>query len=105
MSLKCVKLISGEEVIGEVTEHPDGTKITISVPANIFLQPNGKGQVTIALMPMFPYAEKKEFVYPASSVMCSFAPSRELFNEYNRIFGSGLVIPTIDIDPKSILMG
>lgn len=101
MAIKCVRLTTGEEIIADVTEHEKG--VTLSVPANIFMQPNGKGQVTVALMPLFPYAEKKEFVFPSSAIVVTFAPSKDLYNEYNRLFGSGLVIPTIDLDRKQLI--
>jgi len=101
--VKCVRLTTGEEIIADVTEHEGG--MTLSVPANIFLQPNNKGQVTVSLIPLFPYAEKKEFVFPASSIVVSFHPSKELHNEYNRLFGSNLIIPTVDLDRKQLITG
>ena len=101
MAVKCVRLNSGEEVIADVTEHENG--VTLGTPANIFMQPNGKGQVNVALMPMMPYAEKKEFNFPKSAIVLIFNPSRELYNEYNRLFGSGLVIPTIELDRKQLI--
>lgn len=103
MAVKCVRLTTGEELIGDITEHDAG--ITIGTPANIFLQPNGKGGLNVSLLPLFPYAEKKEFVFPKTYVVLMFSPNADLYNEYNRIFGSGLVIPTIDLDRKQLLQG
>ena len=104
MSVKCVRLTNGEEIIAEVSELPDG-KIGLRKPANIFLQPDNQGNVKVALMPLFPYAEKPEFVFPSSIVVTIFPPSNALYNEYNRAFGSGLVIPTIDLDKKQLITG
>lgn len=102
MSVMCLRLTTGEEVIAEVTDVEGG--VALRKPANIFLQPDGKGNVKIGLMPLFPYSEKPEFIFPASSIVTKFKPSKELFNEYSRIFGSGLVIPTIDLDKKQLIM-
>ena len=102
MAVKCVALTTGQEIIGEVTEHDGG--VTLGTPASIFLQPTKTGQVGVSLLPLYPYAEKKEFVLPATAVLAIFNPSRELHNEYNRIFGSGLVIPTIDLDRKQLIV-
>lgn len=94
MGVKCIRLTTGEEIIATVKETELGW--VLEKPANIFMQPDGKGNVRVALMPLFPYAEKPEFVFPKSAVVTSFTPSAELYNEYSRIFGSGLLIPSID---------
>ena len=102
MAVKCVRLTTGEEIIATARETENGWEL--EKPANIFMQPDGKGNVRVALVPLFPYAEKSEFVFPKSAVVTSFAPSTELYNEYSRIFGSGLLIPSIDIDKAKLLV-
>lgn len=99
--VRCVRLTTGEEIICEFEETTD--KYTFTTPANIFMTPNGQGGLQIQLMPLFPYAEKKVFEFPKTAVVVVFNPSRELTNEYNRLFGSGIVIPTIDVNPRELL--
>lgn len=103
MAVKCVRLTTGEEIVAEVTEHDGG--YTLGTPANIFMQPDGKGNVNVALMPLFPYAEKKEFVFPKTAVVVVFNPSKALYNEYSRLFGGGLILPTLEVDTKELLKG
>ena len=103
MAVRCVRLTTGEEIIASVRETENGWEL--ETPANIFMQPDGKGNVRIALMPLFPYAEKPEFIFPKSAVVTSFEPSAALYNEYSRIFRSGLLIPSIDIDQSKLIVG
>ena len=92
--VRCIRLTTGEEIISDLTDTETG--YLLKTPANIFMTPNGQGGLQIQLMPLFPYAEKKEFEFPKSAVLVVFNASRDLTNEYNRIFGSGIVIPTLD---------
>ena len=94
MSTKCLRLTTGEELIAELTEND--TSYTLKTPANIFMVPNGKGGIGLNLLPLFPYADSREFTFPKTAVVIVFTPSREMLNEYNRLFGSGIVIPTLD---------
>lgn len=101
MSVKCIRLTTGEEIIATAKETESGWEV--EKPANIFMQPDGKGNVRVALIPLFPYAEKPEFIFPKSVIVVVFNPSTSLYNEYSRIFGSGLLIPSIDVDSKKLL--
>lgn len=102
MAVKCVRLTTGEEIIATVKETERGWEL--EKPANIFMQPDGKGNVRVALMPLFPYAEVPEFVFPKTAIVTSFNPSTALYNEYSRIFGSGLLIPSVDVDEAKKLL-
>ena len=85
MNVKIVKMISGEELIGEYNE----TTNVIKNP--VVMIPVSKEQ--IAFQPWLPYAEDKEYKLKESQVSVVANPSSTIMNEYNRIFGSGIVVP------------
>ena len=85
VSVKIVKLLSGEELIGEFDEEKHIIKNpVVMVPVN-----NEK----IAFQPWIPYSEDKEFQLKEKQVSVIATPSKTIVNEYNRAFGSGIVMP------------
>ena len=85
MNVKIVKMISGEELIGEYNE----TTNVINNP--VVMIPVSKEK--IAFQPWLPYAEDKEFRLKEVQITIVANPSPTIMNEYNRIFGSGIVVP------------
>jgi|TARA_B110000495_G_scaffold191212_1_gene194124 hypothetical protein len=79
-------LTSGEELIGEF----DAETGVIKNP--VVMIPVSKEQ--IAFQPWLPYSEDKEFTLKESVINIVANPSTTIVNEYNRIYGSGLVMPT-----------
>jgi hypothetical protein len=88
----CLKLTSGEEVIGKF-HNETGVTIELRDVASIVMMPGGQhGQVGLGLMPFLPYAEDKAFPFNKSFVMVQFEPGVDMLNNYNRMFGSGIQI-------------
>ena len=85
VSVKIVRLFSGEELIGEFDEE----KHTIKNPVVMVPVNNEK----IAFQPWIPYSEDKEFQLKEEQVSVIATPSKTIVNEYNRAFGSGIVMP------------
>ena len=85
MNVKIVKLISGEELIGEYDE----VKYTITHPVVMIPVNNEK----IAFSPWMPYADDKTFTLKEDQLLVIANPSKTIANEYSRAFGSGLVVP------------
>ena len=83
MNVQIVKLISGEELIGEFDE----VKYTIDNPVVMIPVNNEK----IAFSPWMPYAENKEFILKENIIMTIAQPSKLIANEWNKAFGSGLI--------------
>ena len=86
MNVKIVKMISGEELIGDYDEK---TNVIINP---VVMIPVSKEQ--IAFQPWLPYSEDKEFALKESAINIVANPSITIVNEYNRIYGSGIVIPS-----------
>jgi hypothetical protein len=91
------KLVSGEEMIGEVF-NIFGESYRIKNPAVIMLQRTDQG-VGVALMPYMPYCDG-DIGFNKSAIVAEGEPSQNMINEYNRIFGSG-----IQVAPASALAG
>lgn len=96
-SIVIFKIVSGEEMIGEVFS-PLGDSVEIKNPAVIMMQRSGDG-VGIGLMPYMPYCEGNVSFFKAS-IVAQGEPSQNMVNEYNRIFGAG-----IQVAPASALSG
>ncbi len=85
MNVKIVKMISGEELIGDYDEK------TNVIKNPVVMIPVSKEQ--IAFQPWLPYSEDKEFSLKESAINIVANPSTTIINEYNRVYGSGIVVP------------
>ncbi len=96
-SIVIFKLVSGEEMIGEVfntfAEHHE-----IKNSAVVMLQRTEQG-MGVALMPYLPYCDGPVKFFK-SGIIANGEPSQNMINEYNRIYGSG-----IQVAPASALAG
>lgn len=86
--IKVFKLLNGEEIIAKTKQVDLGYQL--SDPAAIVIQPTEKG-VGVALAPYMPYAESEITLY-ATAIGTEGTPSKNMENEYNRIFGSGIEV-------------
>jgi hypothetical protein len=88
----CLKLLSGEEVIGKFHEK-NGVAVTLKDVASVVMMPGAAhGQVGLGLMPFLPYAEEAKFGFNREHVMIEFEPGTDMLNNYNRMFGAGIQI-------------
>ena len=85
MNVKIIKLVSSEELIGDWNEE---TKTIINP---VVMVPIAKAQ--LAFQPWIPYAEEEEVILKDQHIIVVLTPDTKLQNEYNRVFGSGLLVP------------
>ena len=97
MTVKALKLVSSEEVIGEVFNAFDSTE-EIKNPAIVMMQRTETG-MGVALMPYLPYCDGN-ISFHKNGIIAQGEPSQNMVNEYNRIFGAG-----IQVAPASALSG
>jgi hypothetical protein len=97
MSLYIVRLVTGEDLIGELDitkskdhEHKYYKMTNVGI---VQLVPTKDG-VGVSLYPYAPYAEQSEFTFKEEHVMTTYKPSVDLHNNYSRMFGSGIQIAT-----------
>ena len=111
--IQIVKLATGEDLIGEVSEvelppHTGGDQTTqpflmIEKPALIMMmpKPGSETEFGVGLAPYAPFAkEHKVPIFPQHVVSC-YQPETDLLNAYNSKFGAGLIQP--DFINKKVL--
>jgi hypothetical protein len=94
MNLYIVRLITGEDLIGELETYKTKDlehKYKLTNVGIVQLVPTKDG-VGISLYPYAPYAEQSEFTFKEEHVMTTYKPSLDLENNYSRVFGSGIQI-------------
>jgi len=90
--LRILKLVSGEEVVGEITEDNQDT-IRIENPCVIGIGMSQTGKPTLQMQPMLLFSEQKVVEIKQSHVLYNVSVAPEIKNKYNEIYGSGIVVP------------
>jgi hypothetical protein len=90
MTVKAFKLVSGEDIIADAVINGE-KELVLKSPAVIVVQRSEGGQVGVGLQPYTPFAAGNVTLYK-TSLIAEFEADMNLVNEYNRIFGSGIVI-------------
>lgn len=88
--ISCIKLVTGEDIIGEMTMHDTG-KVTVKNAFAVVMVPAAQNQYTVGLAPFLPFASTKEMTYNREHVVLMFEPVSELANDYRRITG-GIIL-------------
>jgi len=101
MTVKVCRLVSGEDVIADVEVDQHG--YLFSNPALIVVQQTQDGRVGAAFAPFAPYAKDGKVRIFKDFVAGEMELDIKLINEYNRIFGSGIMIAGADELPSSIV--
>lgn len=90
--IKCVKLITDQDLIGKVEVDVLGN-IKITDPAMIVMIPSESSEkMSLGLVPWIQISEQKTFRLEKSNVLTTFDPVLNVLNNYNRIFGAGIVV-------------
>ena len=85
MNIKIVIIVSGEDLNGEWNEKTN----TITSP--VVMVPVAKDQ--LGFQPWIPYSEDEAMTFKDQHIVVVLTPDTKLQNEYNRVFGSGLLVP------------
>jgi hypothetical protein len=102
MSVKVCKLITGEDVMADVEVDADG--YLLNNPAQIVIQQTQDGRVGAAFAPFAPYAKDGKVRIFNNYVIGEMEIDIKLINEYNRIFGSGIMIASANDMPASQIL-
>jgi alpha-D-ribose 1-methylphosphonate 5-triphosphate synthase subunit PhnG len=95
MKILALKLVTGEEILGEI-ESESETEFVICNPVGIAIVRGKDGQPNVGFAPFPLHAEQKTGATVAlnkKSVVYSYTPAEDFVNNYNQIFGSGIVLP------------
>jgi hypothetical protein len=97
MTVKIVRLINGEELLGEIM--PSSSDVCrIKNPVRIIVMPNKIDPKTpsVGFAPWAEFSEDREFSLDKRHILAIINPIKEFVNQYNSMFG-GLVVPTSNL--------
>ena len=103
MEILALKLITGEDVLGEV-ESQSETEFVLVNPVGIAVIRGKDGTPNVGFAPFPIHGEQKTgttIALAKKNVVYSYEPAEDFKSNYNQIFGSGLVVPP----QKSIITG
>jgi len=91
MSIRLVTLKTNHTILADV-DFDDGHYI-LKEPVQVIMQPTKEGPM-MAFSPFLDYCEefKSGIRIQKEDVLCVTTPMRELENQYNQVFGSGIQI-------------
>jgi hypothetical protein len=95
MNVLAIKLVTGEEVLGE--EILGTGSVTLKNPVGITIVRGKDGQPNVGFSPFPLHAEQKKdsiVAFHATHIVYSYTPSEDFISNYNQIFGSGIILPT-----------
>ena len=88
MQTKCIKLVSGEEILTEVLSESSDI-IYIKNPVVMIMAREGQ----LAIVPWLPLAEKQECSIKKSDIILSYIPKQDLVNHYKQQTGGIVTAP------------
>ena len=104
MNLNLLRLRSGEDVICEVLKE-SAELIFIKNPAMLMPVGSQGQQMQMGMAPWMPFSEQNEFEIPRDWLVVMSDVVKDIANNYNQIFGSGIVVPDVKVDTKTLLKG
>lgn len=90
--IKIVKLISGEEIIGEILENEEVTTVKKPCVLQIIPSRTNPEQPAMGLFPYASYVKDHTISLKNKDIIWKEDPVKELYNQYNSVFGNGLVV-------------
>lgn len=93
--IKILKLVTGEEIIGDIDEIANQlNQVKLAKPCILQFVPSRSNpeQVSMGLIPYAPYAKDHTVYVDEDAIIWQQEPVDELRNQYNSIFGSGIVV-------------
>jgi len=100
MDIIIIKLITGEEVMGELESE---TEYVLINPVGITIVRGQGGQPNIGLtpFPLYAVSTRPTFEISKEYVVYTYEPSEEFKTNYKQIFGTGIVTPP----EKKLILG
>jgi hypothetical protein len=96
--IKLIKFTSGEEIICELISAGESAKVIKNGVTLVYHQTK-EGTVSVGFSPFMPYHDGTIAVYD-TSIAAVTDVKKELLSEYNRIYGSGIVLADASQLPK-----
>ena len=93
MNIKLLRLVTGEDVLTEILDAGD-VAYKIKNPLIVYIRPTETGVPTVGMSQWIPYSADKEFTIKNDKVVVVSEPAEDIRSQYDRIFGSGIVLAT-----------
>lgn len=91
MAVMIVRLINGDELIGDCEVNESG--IRMKEPAQIHFSMNPQtGKVNVGFLPYANLLKENHISLKSDHIIYTGEPMQEAYNQYNTMFGSGLVV-------------
>jgi hypothetical protein len=103
MTIKVIKLVTGEEVIGDMKPSgPHDDRITVDKPCAVMLisSKSTPDQHSMALIPYAAYTAEHSIEIYKKSLVWTAELADDVLNQYNSIFGSGIQIVSGDLSSR-----
>jgi len=102
MAIKLIRTKSGEDVVADIDDN--GDSLTLENPAMLVPMSDGRGnQVQMGFGPWVPFSADKNIEISKDWTVFITEPAEEIKNNYRQAFGSGLVVPEVKVDTKTLL--
>jgi hypothetical protein len=93
MNIKLLRLVTGEDVLTEIVDAGD-IAYKIKNPLIVYIRPTETGVPTVGMSQWIPYSADKEFIIKNDKVVVVSEPAEDIRGQYDRVFGSGIVLAT-----------
>jgi len=103
MKIQAFKLITGEELVSEIESESESEFVLIN-PVGIAIVRGQNGQPNVGFSPFPIHAEQQKdqtISIAKKHVVYYYTPAQDFINNYNSIFGSGIILP----QAKEIITG
>ena len=97
MKIIALKLITGEDLLGEVESETE-TEYILENPVGIAVVRGKDGQPNVGFAPFPLHAPQEKgttIALAKKHVVYSYVPAEDFITNYNQIFGSGIVLPPV----------
>lgn len=101
MGIKIVRMLNGEDLLGDILDKPGGSsakEVWIKNPVRIVVMPNKIDPKTpnVGFAPWAEFSEDKTFTLDKDHIICIMEPIKEFVKQYNSMFG-GIVVPSSNL--------
>lgn len=92
-NVKIVRTLQGEEILGTVEELKDAHKITNPVVLHWMNNEKTPDTPRLVMADLIPHSDDTSVVISDVHIVFIFNPMQDIINEYNSVYGSGIIIP------------
>jgi hypothetical protein len=94
-NIQILKLVNNEEIMAEVESDDTDFILTNPVGVAIVRGQDGRPNIGFAPWPLHAPQGEKDTTYPIAKkhVLYYYTPAEDFINNYNQIFGAGIVVP------------